>query len=257
MNLRHGGPHRRALLPLLVLGCGAVAVAADEAGGNVRGVNPADNLTKFEIQPRLGVIDDSAGISTTTLTLKYDRAIQGRFGVNVELPLARFEGQGLSANGNGDVNLRGRYQASLGRATVIVGAEAVLPVASEDLLGAGKWQLNPTLAAVFPLAGTTFLAGVVKSVNSVAGDDDRADLRQIQLRALLGYSSPKGWWLLADPQYWIDRRADDRGEFVFEAEYGRMIAPTTGIWLRAGSRVGGNWNRSDWSVGGGIRFISF
>ena len=251
----------RRMVPLLLsaasLGSPGSARATETAEGGVRGVNPADNLTKFEVQPRLGVINDAAGISTTTLTLKYDRAIQGRFGVNIELPLARFEGAGLSANGIGDVNLRGRYQTSLGPTIVIVGAEAVLPAASDDLLGTGKWQLNPTLAMVYPLGKTTFLAGVVKSINSVAGEDDRPDLRQVQLRTLLGYSSPKGWWVLADPQYFIDRREGDRAEFVFEAEYGRMIAQTTGIWLRAGGRLGGSWDRSDWTVGGGIRFISF
>jgi hypothetical protein len=229
----------------------------DPPTGEARGVNPADNITKFELQPRLGVIDDSASISTTTLTLKYDRAIQGIYGLNFELPLARFESPGLSANGVGDLNVRARYQARVGQMTVIAGVESVLPVASDDLLGSGKWQLNPTLAVVQPLAGTAFLAGVVKSINSVAGDDARPDLSQLQLRALLGYSSPQGWWVLADPQYWIDRDGGDRNEFVVEFEYGRMVSPTTGVWLRAGGRAGGNWNRGDWTVGGGIRFISF
>jgi hypothetical protein len=235
--------------------------AADEfdapAPGAARGVNPADNLTKFELQPRLSAIDDSGGVSITTMTVKYDRAIQGRYGVNVELPIARFQAPGLAENGYGDLNVRGRFQTRVGRMTFIAGVEAVLPAASDDLLGSGKWQLNPTVAAVYPLARTTFLAGVIKSVNSVAGDDDRADLSQLQLRGLFGYSAPKGWWLLVDPQYWIDREANDRNEFVLEVEYGRMVGQTTGVWLRTGSRLGGNWNRGEWTVGGGIRFISF
>jgi len=237
--------------------CLGIAHGQSSAPTAARGVNPADNLTKFELQPRLSVIDDTAGISITTLTVKYDRAIQGRYGLNFELPLARFQAPGFSANGYGDLNVRGRYQHSAGRMTFIAGAEAVLPVASDDLLGSGRWQLNPTLAAVYPLADTAFLAGVVKSFNSVASDGDRADISQLQLRALVGYSAPQGWWLLADPQYWVDRDADDRNEFVLELEYGRMVGQTTGVWLRAGSRLGGNWNRGDWTVGGGIRFISF
>lgn len=254
-----GRPRSKRLLMSLVAGLWATGsvYAQDEAAGAARGVNPADNLTKSELLPRLNVVDDALGISIATLTFKHDRAIQGRYGVNLELPIARFHGPGIVENGIGDLNIRGRYQTRLGRVTLIAGIEAVLPIASDDLLGAGKWQLNPTVAAVYPLAPTTFLVGAVKSVNSVAGEADRAGLRQFQLRALVGYSAPKGWWVLLDPQYWIDRTTGDRGELLLELEYGRMVGGTTGVWIRGGSRVGGAWNRGDWTIGGGIRFISF
>jgi hypothetical protein len=35
-----------------------------------------------------------------------------------------------------------------------------------------------------------------------------------------------------------------------------MIGPKVGAWVRAGGHVGGSWPRQDWTVSGGIRFIS-
>ncbi|MFZ5787833.1 MAG: hypothetical protein ACOY3Y_15455 [Acidobacteriota bacterium] len=164
----------------------AVALAAGLAFGplahaqEARGVNPADNLTKFEVLPKLTVLEDRAGVSSTTVTLKYDRAIKGIFGVNVELPLTRMEAPGTSENGLGDLNVRGRVQGKVGRWVFIAGAEAVLPVASDDALGSGKVQLNPTVVGVYAFSGSVFVAGVAKHLFSVAGDSDRADIRQGQ-----------------------------------------------------------------------------
>jgi hypothetical protein len=30
-----------------------------------------------------------------------------------------------------------------------------------------------------------------------------------------------------------------------------------GVWVRGGGHAAGSWNRQDWTVSGGIRFISF
>ena len=66
------------------------APAAAPATSEVKGVNPADNLTKFELLPKYTRVDDDNDVSVSTFTLKYDRAIQGVYGLNIELPLARF-----------------------------------------------------------------------------------------------------------------------------------------------------------------------
>ena len=242
----------KALAALLALSIGSAA-SAQEA----RGVNPADNLTKIELLPKLTVIDDGAGVSVATLTLKYDRAIRGRFGVNVELPLARFEAPVGSRNGIGDMNVRGRAQWKKGRAVFIGGAEIVLPTASADALGLGKVQLNPVAVGVYAFSRSVFAAGIAKHFFSIAGDDERAPVRQGQYRALVAYSSPKGWWLLGDPQLWVDFDQDNRTELALEVEAGKMVAPTVGVWVRGGGHAAGSWNRQDWTVSGGIRFISF
>lgn len=239
---------------VLLAGSGATSRAqAEEA----RGVNPADNLSKFELLPRLVVIDDAGGVSTATFTFKYDRAIQGTYGVNVELPLARFESPGAARNGIGDLNVRGRAQVKTGPLVWIGGIETVWPVASDDALGAGKIQVNPTAVGVYAFSKSVFAAGIAKQYISVAGDEDRADISQGQYRMLAAYSTPQGAWFLLDPQLWVDYENDRRSEFAIEVESGKMLSGTVGAWLRGGGHVSGSWERQQWSVGGGIRFISF
>lgn len=84
-----------------------------ETGETVRDVNPADNISKFEVLPRLTVVDGASSVSLITTTLKYDKAIRGKYGLNFEFPVfARFESPLASNNGVGDINLRFRIQGT-------------------------------------------------------------------------------------------------------------------------------------------------
>lgn len=241
--------------PLLHAQQNPTADAEDDT--TVRGVNPADNLTKFEILPKFTMIDDDNDVSIFTTTLKYDRAIQGIYGVNFELPIAYFDSPFAEEFGIGDFNMRARYQHRDGRFTYIAGMEAVLPIASDDTLGTGKYQLNPVLAGVYAFSERTFAAVTAKHLFSVAGESDRDDIVQGQYRLILATTTEDGWWFLADPQLWVDYDKDCRLHFAPEIEIGRMIAPTVGVWLRGGGHVGGGWEKDDWTISGGIRFISF
>lgn len=246
---------RSGLLAALVL-LAAPVLRAEESSG-VKGVNPAENLTKSELLPKHTVVDDDRDITVTTLTLKYDRAFPGNRGFNVELPLAHFDAPFGSDTGIGDLNLRYRLQFPGERWTFITGGEVVVPIASADSLGSGKWQTNVTGAAVHPLSSQTFVAVVAKQLFSVAGARDRDDIVQGQYRVLLAHSTRGGWWFLADPQLAVDYDRGARSQFSLDFEVGRMVAPLTGVWVRAGSRVGGNWRKDEWSVSGGVRVISF
>lgn len=244
----------------LGLGLGFAVLAAREPeadGAPVRGVNPADNLTKFEVLPKVTMIDDSSDTSIRTTTLKYDRAFQGIYGLNVELPLAAFDSPWAEEAGFGDLNLRGRVQRQNGRWTYIMGAEAVLPTATDDTLGSGKFQLNPTAVAVYSFSAQTFIVGAAKHMFSLAGDSDRADIVQGQYRIILAHTTASGWWFLADPQIWIDYGNEQRLHFAPELEVGKMVGTQTGVWLRGGGHLGGGWEKDDWNISAGIRLILF
>lgn len=224
--------------------------------GSAKGVNPADNITKIEILPKLTVLDD--GVSITTFTLKYDQALNANWGFNVELPIARFESPIADRTGIGDTNFRIRYtHRASKRITVIAGGEFVFPTGSSDFIGTGKFQINPTVAAVYQVSKKVFVAGAAKQILSIAGKSRREDLRQGQYRIIAGYIAPTGWWALADPQVWVDYKNGGRTEFAPEFEVGKMVLPTVGLFFRTGGHVAGSWQRQDWSVGGGIRFITF
>ena len=230
-------------------------------GETVRGVNPADNISKFEILPRWTAVDGANSVSLVTTTLKYDRAIQGKYGINFEFPVfARFGSPYGSTNGVGDINLRFRVQGTvLKKIAWVAGLETVWPSASSETLGSGKYQVNPVLAVVYPFSKTVFVAPVIKQFFSVAGAPDRPEIRMGQYRFLAGYSSPKGYWLLADPQFYVNYNnayhTAHQFEFAPEFEVGKMVAPLVGVWIRGGGHVGGDWTRQQWLLGGGIRFI--
>jgi hypothetical protein len=243
-------------LSILLLAAMTASGMAEEVAA-VRGVNPADNLTKFEFLPKFTMLDEGSNTSNSSTTFKYDRAIQGIYGVNFELPLGYFDSPASEEFGIGDLNLRGRYQHSFNAFTFVGGLEAVLPTASEDELGSGKLQLNPVLAGVYSFNPQTFAALTAKHFFSVAGESDRDDIVQGQYRLILARTTESGWWFLADPQLWVDYEKDDRVHFTTEVEIGKMLTPNTSIWLRGGGHIAGDWDKDDWTISAGFRFIKF
>lgn len=246
---------KKTLLTILTIALIAPNVLAAEDSDAARGVNPADNLTKLEFLPQLRAFGDS---SITSLTFKYDHAIKRVFGINAELPILRYSGRGRSDNGIGDMTVRGRAQHTWGRHTLIGAAEFLLPTATEDTLGAQQFTFDPILGYVYSFGHNVFGALVAKQFISLHNTDPdiAPDINQGQYRVLLGYASTKGWWFMADPQVWVNYETG-RQEFSAEFELGTMLNKTTGAWIRAGHRLGGNWHRNDWMVMMGIRFINF
>lgn len=223
----------------------------------VRGVNPADNLTKFELLPKFSMVDSDNEVSVSTLTLKYDRAMMGKYGVNVELPISYFDSPIRHDFGVSDLNVRGRVQFRHGRWTAIAGLETVFPIASADTLGSGKHQLNPTLVGVYAFSSQTFAAGIAKHAFSIAGDQDRDDIVRGQYRLLAAHTLKSGWWILVDPQLWVDYHHDGRLQFSCDGELGKMVGKRTGLWIHGGSRIAGDWHKEDWNISAGARFIFF
>ena len=225
------------------------------AANDARGINPADNLTKLELLPQLRAVGDS---SVSSLTFKYDHAFRKVFGVNAELPIVRYSGHGFSENGIGDLTLRARAQHTWGRHTLIGATEFILPTATADVLGIQQYTFDPILGYVYSFGHNIFGALVAKQFISLNNTDPEfaPDVNQGQYRMLVGYASNSGWWVLADPQVWVNFETG-RQEFLAELELGTMLNKTSGVWLRAGHRLGGNWTRADWTILMGIRFMQF
>jgi len=80
-------------------------------------------------------------------------------------------------SGLGDINI---FDAILvtpedARTMIGIGPLLVLPTASSDALGAGKWQAGAAAVVVRPLAGGSMIGGLVTWQTDFAGDDDRPD----------------------------------------------------------------------------------
>jgi hypothetical protein len=67
------------------------------------------------------------------------------------------------------------------------GFTAVLPTASDDELGAGKFQLGPALTAIYYKKTNWQIGAIVQNPVSVAGDGHRDDVAVLQLQPVVNY----------------------------------------------------------------------
>ncbi len=216
-----------------VMAATAPPVSAQAGSESAPGVNPKDNITKVELLYKFDRLDNGGGINS--LTYKYDKALDANWGFNVEMPFIVFDAAGLEDAGLGDIQARVRYVKSVGQISYLAGAEVVAATASDDVLGLGKWMLNPVAGLVYAFSKTTFAFVGYKHFFSVAGDNDRLDVNDSQPRLILGYTDPAGWWLLSDTKYTKSWEGNELEFIDTEVELGQMVDRGTGMWIRAGT----------------------
>jgi len=103
-----------------------------------------------------------------------------------------------STSGLGDTNYS-LYLSPVKYGKVIWGAgpSIMMPTASDDQLGSGKWSAGITgVALTQPGWGTMGILG--RQLWSVAGDDKRSDVNQSLIEPFANYNLDKGWFLITD-----------------------------------------------------------
>ena len=79
-----------------------------------------------------------------------------------------------------------------------IGPIFLFPTATDEMLGAKKWGIGPSV--VILTMPTPWVFGVlVNNLWSVAGDEDRADINQMTLQYFINYNLPAGWYLSSAP----------------------------------------------------------
>jgi hypothetical protein len=81
-----------------------------------------------------------------------------------------------------------------GPSGIIWGAGPVflLPTATDELLGSGKWGAGPT-AVVLKQSGPWTVGALANHIWSFAGDRDRADVSSTFLQPFISYTTPNAW----------------------------------------------------------------
>lgn len=112
--------------------------------------------------------------------------------VRTIVPL-RFTSWPTSDNGLGDISIVPYYVPDITSATFVgYGGALLLPTATEDGLGTGKWGAGP--AAIVAKTGKPITwGGLVQHVWSFAGDADRADVSVTTVQPFFTYLLPEGW----------------------------------------------------------------
>lgn len=198
------------LLSLLILP--QTVRANDKEGGDLRAAvqNPISSLVSL---PFKFTFDYGAGNGDGTIlniqpvypVTKGDWNYVSR----LILPLAKVDGpistpenpnpSGMgSASGFGDTNYS-LYLSPVKYDKVIWGAgpSLMIPTASDDELGSGKWSAGITgVSLTQPKWGTMGILG--RQLWSFAGDSDRAEVNQTLIEPFANYNLDKGWFLITD-----------------------------------------------------------
>ena len=79
-----------------------------------------------------------------------------------------------------------------------VGPALLLPTATDDTLGAGKWSAGPAVVALVQ-PGHFTLGALVSNLWSFAGSSDRPDVNTMSLQYFANYNLRGGWFLTSAP----------------------------------------------------------
>lgn len=103
-----------------------------------------------------------------------------------------------------------------------VGPLLVAPTATDDALGAGKWQVGAAAVAVRPLPGGSMLAGLVTWQTDFAGDEDRADTSLLTAQPILILQIGGGFYVRTSGLWTFDLE-NDRSLVPFGVGVGKVF----------------------------------
>jgi hypothetical protein len=86
------------------------------------------------------------------------------------------------------------------------GPAFVIPTATNDILGQGKFSIGPSFVALAQ-PGHWTVGALVNNVFSVAGSSHRPYVNQMLLQYFINYNMKKGWYITVQPILTADWRA--------------------------------------------------
>jgi hypothetical protein len=210
--------------------------ASATADQSVKGVNPADVLDRADLIVK--VIDLPTG-SAWAMVGKFDKSLGDGFLGAIEVPFLQGLNAGpVGATGVGDTLVKFRKVMPLAGSLVGIAAmEFVLPTATEPVLGAGKWQVNPGAGVVQIWSPRTFSVLLYKHSFSIAGADTRPDISVHSVRALQTLILGGGWYATLDGRYEWQRRGRDEDWTQVDFEVGRQFSRR----FAASAKIGKTW----------------
>jgi hypothetical protein len=89
-----------------------------------------------------------------------------------------------------------------------VGPVLLLPTATDDLLGSGKWGAGPTAVVLKQIDGWT-VGALANHIWSFAGDDDRSDISSTFLQPFVAYTTKDAWTFTLNTESTYNWEADE------------------------------------------------
>ncbi len=183
---------------------------------------------KLELQPR-------AAIPLTSQAFLITRPTIGIFESNPYADGGRLE----RANGFSDIELPVVVSPALGPAWLVgVGPTFVLPTATSDHTGQGKWQSGP--AAVLGWKSDTWLAALFgQQFWSFAGSSARQNVSRLKVQYFLSRFFADGWSVGMSPTILADWKADGGQQLTFPVGLGvsKVVKYSGALALKLGVQV--------------------
>jgi len=156
-------------------------------------------------------------------------AIAGRQIIRATVPVQTTPvGGGEYKSGLGDISMFDAIRISSSeKAEWAVGPLVQLKTASDDALGAGKWQAGAAIVGVFPMKGGSMIGFLGTWQHSIAGDEDRKTTNLSTFQPFAIYSIGGGYYL------------SSKGVMVFDFENNRYLIPL-GVGIGKAVRAGGH-----------------
>ena len=208
----------------LIFAAGAAAEEAVE-GDAAQANNPLADIRAFNLQNYY--IPELSGPGETTANsfiLRYAQPF-GNWLMRASLPFNRVPtGMGETGSGLGDLDVFFAYLFDTGNPgrSFGIGPQFVLPTASRDATGAGKWQAGAA-AVYFDATSKLFQwGGLVTYRTDFAGDDDRADTSVLAAQPFYFLQLGGGNYLRGAP-IWVFDLENDSYHVPIGLGIGRVI----------------------------------
>ena len=168
-------------------------------------------------------------------------------------------GEDVSQSGIGDAVLSGFFSPAEPKNGITWGAGPVmlLPIASNDLLGARQFALGPTALILKQVNGWT-IGALVNQLWTVAGNEERNDISQMLFQQFTIYNWKSGAGAGLITEWTQDWNADAATVFVVPqiTAVTRLGKQTTQVGI--GPRIplaAPDWNRADFGVRAQLGFV--
>ncbi len=94
------------------------------------------------------------------------------------------------------------------------GPVLVVPTATDDALGSGKWSAGPAVILVAMPPGNFVLGFIAFNAWPFAGDSDREDVNMLTLQYFVNYNLPNAWYLVTAPIITANWEADSGDRWI-------------------------------------------
>ena len=168
--------------------------------------NPVASLVSVPIQenvnPNIGPFDRTQTVLNIQPVIPIRIAENWNMIARVIIPLVQqpdVTQKSTGAYGLGDMNPSFFFSpVKINKVIWGIGPAIVLPTATNQTLGQGKWSLGPTVVALVQSKHWT-IGALVNNVWSVSGQSARPNVNQMLFQYFINYNLEKGWYLTSSP----------------------------------------------------------